>query len=37
VRDKEYGYKDSKPGLCFAFEIVKKSDFRYELRLSYND
>lgn len=26
LRDPEYNYNDTKPGLCFAFEINKFSD-----------
>lgn len=37
LRDKDYAYAEDKPGICFAFRIIKKSDLRYELRLMYND
>lgn len=33
----DYGFAAERPSLCFAFEIVKFSDTRYELRLHFND
>jgi len=37
LNDTEYGYDDNKPQLCFAFEIKKYSDQRWEVRMHYND
>ena len=33
----DYGFTDDRPSLCFAFEIKKYSDTRYELKLHFND
>ena len=37
VEHPDYGISDNRPGMCFAFEIIKMSDTRYELHLHYND
>ena len=37
LKHPDYALKDNRPGLCFAFEIVKYSDMRYELHLHFND
>lgn len=33
----DYAIDPERPGLCFAFEILKYSDQRYELHLYFND
>lgn len=33
----QYSIDENRPGLCFAVEIVKFSDARYELHLFFND
>lgn len=33
----DYGYTKDRPSICFAFEIKKFSDTRYELDLHFND
>jgi hypothetical protein len=33
----DYGFSANRPALCFAFEIKKFSDTRYELHLHFND
>ena len=33
----DYAIAENRPGLCFAFEIIKYSDMRYELHLHFND
>ena len=37
IEHPNYGLEEERPGLCFAFEIVKYSDQRYELHLFFND
>ena len=32
-----YGYSADRPSLCFAFELKKYSDTRYELQMHFND
>ena len=33
----DYGFTQDRPSLCFAFELKKFSDTRYELHLHFND
>ena len=33
----DYGISENRPAMCFGFQIVKKSDSRYELHMHYND
>ena len=37
VRHPDYTYDEARPGLCFAFHIMKHSDSRYEVSLMFND
>ena len=37
IAHKDYGFSADRPSLCFAFEIKKFSDTRYELDLHFND
>jgi hypothetical protein len=37
LRHPEYGYDENRPALCFAFEIIKMSDARFEVHLHFND
>ena len=37
VRHPNYGIAENRPAMCFGFEVIKKSDSRYELHMHYND
>lgn len=37
VQHPNYGIAENRPLICFGFEIVKRSDSRYELHMHYND
>ena len=37
MRHPNYTYTSDRPGLCFAFNIQKHSDSRYEVDLMFND
>lgn len=37
VEHPDYGISETRPLVCFGFEIIKLSDSRYELHMHYND
>jgi hypothetical protein len=37
VKDKDYGFSERKPGVCFGFQINNRSLGSYELELFFND
>jgi len=37
LRHKRYNRDPDRPGMCFGFEIIKKSEKKFEVSLMFND